>query len=94
MTKTTTRRPKWAADTHAQLAEFFEVSPSTISYWRKTGAPISGRGPHDLAAVTQWLDGQRLRRGDSDPEVVNELIRVRSELGELRAAADSATGED
>jgi len=54
--------PQQPIRTYHDIARAFGVSESTLYYWKRHGAPITRKGPHDLRAIaawyTQWLSAQ------------------------------------
>ena len=51
---------KWPATGHAEIAEFFGVTVTTVRRWAGEGMPSPSRpngkaGRYDLSAIAQWL---------------------------------------
>ncbi len=51
---TTPRNIKGTAKTYQEIADRFGVSITTVTYWRRKGAPIIPRRKNDLAAIAKW----------------------------------------
>lgn len=45
---------KGTAKTFAAIAKAFNVSPNTVTNWRRAGAPIIARSENDLKAIAEW----------------------------------------
>lgn len=58
------------------LARLLDVSPSTVTGWRKRGCPRRSDGRYELAAVCQWLRAGALSIERMPQRVVIELIGV------------------
>ena len=51
------------AKTYGQIAKAFGVGESTVTYWRRQGAPIVPRKRNDLAAIARWKAERDTREG-------------------------------
>lgn len=48
------QRIRGTANTYQGIADKFGVSVSTVTYWRRKGAPITPRQPNALAPIAKW----------------------------------------
>lgn len=78
--------------TYAQIAEHFGVAPTTVSYWKTQGAPITRGGPNDLAAIEAWHAEWSKTNGKADqaPDADTAKLRKAKLAAEARDKSEAA----